>query len=253
MKVLALAVCIFTIFVAAPVGAEPLGFVIEAVLATPEANTPVERGTRVDVEDGGHILIIMRTGQLIRKDGPYHEPAADLFDKINLPWNDDVSNSILLSLLELAEVSGKSTEYIAGLQAIPSDNATQSDVHPDAITAATTNYCFVAGEAPGFYASTPPRRDEPLILRLRASPKSFYQATWPVGVTDLPWPADWPLPKEGRYIWSLGGQGPAPLRLRLVDEQPDSQVERAVLYYDMGCEIQAIALIRQIMASAERL
>ena len=38
-----------------------------------------------------------------------------------------------------------------------------------------------------------------------------------------------------------------------IDRLPDSLMERAALYYDMRCYTQAIALIRQIMASAERL
>ncbi|MFP6746543.1 MAG: hypothetical protein VCD66_02955 [Alphaproteobacteria bacterium] len=234
---------------AAAVAAEPQGFVIEAVSATPEADTPIDRNTRIDIEDTGYILIIMRNGQIIRKDGPFHEPAADLFDRFNRQNDDDVGNGILPSLLELAEVSGRSTEQLGGVRGAERSN----EVHLNAITAATKTYCMVAGEAPGFYASTPPRRDEPLILRLRASPKSFFQATWPVSVTDLPWPAHWSLPKEGRYIWSLGSQGSAPLWFRLVDALPDDLVKRAALYNDMRCYTQAIALIRKILASAERL
>lgn len=249
MKASAFAVGAVAIFMAAAVAAEPLGFVIEAVLATPEADTPVDRDTRIDIEVAGHMLIIMRNGQIIRKDGPYHEPAAGLFDQFDRQNEYDVGNSILSSLLELAEVSGKSSDELGGVRGANRPN----EVHLDAITGATRTYCFVAGDAPGFYASSPPRRDEPLILRLRASPKSFFQATWPIGVNDLPWPAHWPLPQEGRYIWSLGGQGSAPLWLRLVDDLPDSLVRRAALYNDMRCYTQAIALIRKILASAERL
>ena len=249
MKASAFAVGALAIFMAATAAAEPLGFVIEAVLATPEADTPIDRDTRIDIEVAGHMLIIMLNGQIIRKDGPFHEPAAGLFDRFDRKNDDDVGNGILSSLLELAEVSGKSTEQLGGARGANRPN----EVHIDAITGATRAYCFVAGDAPGFYASSPPRRDEPLILRLRASPKSFLQATWPIGVNDLPWPADWPLPQEGRYIWSLGGQGSAPLWLRLVDDLPDSLVRRAALYNDMRCYTQAIALIREILASAERL
>ena len=249
MRISTFAVCALALSMAAAVAAEPQGFVIEAVLATPEADTPIDRDTKIDIEITGHMLIIMRNGQIIRKDGPFHEPAGILFDQFNRQNDDDIGNGILSSLLELAEISGKSTEQLGGVRGTERPN----EVHLDAITAATKTYCFVAGDAPGFYASTPPRRDEPLILRLRASPKSFYQATWPVGVNDLPWPARWRLPKEGRYIWSLGGQGSAPLWLRLVDELPDSLVKRAALYNDMRCYTQAIALIRKILASAERL
>ena len=210
---------------------------------------PLERDTTVDIEDTGHILIILRNGQIIRKDGPLHEQAGGLFDGINRPSDDDLENSILSSLLELARVSGKSTEALGGVRG----DEERNDAPPEAITAATKTYCFVAGEAPGFYALKPPRRDEPFILRARAASKGFYQAIWPVGVNDLPWPVDWLPPGEGRYIWSLGGQGPASLWLRPVDALPDSLIKRAAFYNDMGCDTQAIALIRQIMASAERL
>lgn len=249
IRIAALVVFIPALFMAGPAAAAPFGFVIEAVLATPEADTPIERDTMIDIEDKGHIIIIMRSGKMIRKDGPFHDRAASLLDKVETPSDDDVGNGILSSLLELAEISRKSTEQLGGVRGAESGN----DVHSGAITPATRNYCFVEGDLPAFHASTPPGRDEPLILRLRASPKGFFQAIWPVGVKDLPWPAHWPLPKEGRYIWSLGGQGPAPLWLRPVDELPDSLVKRAALYNDMRCYTQAIALIRQIMVSAERL
>lgn len=237
------------LFMAGPAAAEPHGFIIEAVMATPETDTPVDRDTMIDVEDEGHIIILMRNGQIFRQDGPFHEVAASLLDKTVELGGDDVGNGILSSLLELAEVSGTSTEQLGGVRGADRHD----DVHAEAITAATKTYCFVAGEAPGFYASKPPERDEPIILRRRASPKSFYQATWPVGVTDLPWPADWLLPEEGRYIWSFGIQGPAPLWFRAVDNLPDNLSLRAALYYDMRCYTQAIALMRQILAAAEPL
>lgn len=236
-------------FAAAPAAAEPLGFVIEAVMATPPADTPVDRETRIDVEDDGHILILMRSGRIFRQDGPFHESAASLFDKIPSPDDNDVGNGVLSSLLELAEVSGQSMEQIGGTRG----SERPDDVHADAITSATKTFCFAAGQAPGFYTSKPPSRDEPIILRLRSSPKYFHQGAWPVGVTDLPWPSDWPFPEEGRYIWSFGSQGPAPLWLRLVDDLPDDLMLRAALYNDMRCRVQAIALIRQILASAEPL
>ena len=58
------------LFMAGPAAAEPQGFVIEAVMATPEADTPVYHDTMIDVEDEGHILILMRNGQIFRQDGP---------------------------------------------------------------------------------------------------------------------------------------------------------------------------------------
>lgn len=249
MRNVTFVVLLLALVMAGPALAQPLGFVIEAVLATPEADSPIDHDTRIDVEDKGHIIIILNSGQMVRKDGPFHQPASSLLEKIKTPSDDDIGDGILSSLLELAARSQKSMEQIGGVRGAERLN----DVHPEAITLATKTYCFVEGASPGFHVSSPPRRDEPLMLRLRASPRGFFQATWPVNVKDLPWPADWPAPKEGRYIWSLGGQGPAPLWLRHLDELPDNLMERAVLYHDMRCYTQAIALIRQLMASAEQL
>lgn len=249
MRNLAFVVPLLAIFLAGPVVAEPMGFVIEAVLATPEADNPVERDTEIDIEDEGHIIILLNSGQMARKDGPYHDQAGSLLDKVNAPSDDEIDDGILSSLLELAARSRTSSEQLGGVRGAER----QDDIHSDAITAATRIYCFAPGGPPAFHASKPPSRDEPLLLRRRASPRGFFQATWPVGVNDLPWPAHWPAPEEGRYIWSFGNQGPAPLWLRSIDRLPDSLMERAALYYDMRCYTQAIALIRQIMASAERL
>lgn len=249
IRIAALVVFIPALLLAARAAAEPVGFVIEAVLATPGADSPIERQTRIDIEDAGHMLILMRSGLMIRKDGPFHDRAKILIDSIETPGDGDIGNGILSSLLELAEISQKSTDQIGGVRGADQ----RFDVHAEAITPATKTYCFVAGTSPGFHTSSPPRRDEPLVIRLRASPKGFHQATWPVGVKDLPWPANWPAPEEGRFIWSVGGLAAAPLWLRLIDVLPESLVERAALYNDLRCYTQAIALIRQLMTSAKRL
>ena len=249
IRIAAVAVFVPALLLAArAAAAEPVGFVIEAVLATPVADSPIELQTMIDIEDTGHMLIIMSSGLMIRKDGPFHDRAKILIDAFKTPGDGDIGNGILSSLLELAKISQRSTDQLGGIRGA----GRRFDVHAEAITPATKAYCFVVGTLPGFHTSSPPRRDEPLIIRYRSSPRGFHQAAWPVGVTDLPWPANWPAPEEGRYIWSVGGQVPAALWLRRVDALPESLVERAALYNDMRCYTQAIALIRQMMASAER-
>ncbi len=234
--------------IATAAAAEPDGFVIEAVLATPGADTPIERETVIDVESDGYIVIISRSGQLIRKDGPYSGPAAELFDAIIAPGDDDLSSPVLSSLLELAKISRASSELIGGVRG----TLLETEVHPTAITTATMVYCLAGDTLPAFYVSQPPVRDEPVTIRNRVSPQGFLQARWPVGVTTLPWPADWPAPVEGRYIWTLGSRGPSALWIRLVEDPPRNLAERAALYYDMRCASQAVALLRAMLDGAVR-
>ena len=234
--------------IATAAAAEPDGFVIEAVLATPGADAPVERETAIEIEIDGYIVIISRSGQLIRKDGPYSGPAGELLDAIFAPGDDDLGNPVLSSLLELAEVSRASTELVGGVRGA----LLETEVHPTAITTATTAYCLARGTLPAFYVSQPPVRDEPVTIRSRVSPQGFLQAKWPVGVTTLPWPADWPAPVEGRYIWTLGSRGPSALWIRLVEDPPRNLAERAALYYDMRCTSQAVALFRAMLDGAAR-
>ena len=127
-----------------------------------------------------------------------------------------------------------------------------TEAHPTAITSATATFCLLDGAKPEFYVSRPPDRDEPVTFRSRVSPLGFFQTTWPVGVKLLAWPEKWPLPEEGRYIWSLGDRGPTPLRIRIIDDAPESLPERAAYYYDLRCESQAVAMIRSLMEAADR-
>ncbi len=236
------------VFVGAVAAAEPEGFVIEAVLATPGADTPIERETAIDIESDGYIVIIARSGQLIRKDGPYSGPAAELLDAIIAPGDDDLGNPVLSSLLELAEVSRASTELGGGVRG----TLLETEAHPTAITTATTVFCLASDTQPAFYVSKPPVRDEPVTIRNRVAPQGFMQAKWPVGETTLPWPAGWPAPVEGRYIWTLGSRSPSALWIRLVEDPPRDLAERAALYYDMRCESQAVALLRIMLDGAAR-
>ena len=84
--------------------AEPEGFVIEAVMASPEANSPLRRDAPVEIAAGGYIVIITRNGQMVRQDGPFQGPASSLMDAIITPGENELGNPILSSLLELAGV-----------------------------------------------------------------------------------------------------------------------------------------------------
>jgi len=236
------------VFWASAAFADPEGFVIEAVMALPEADSPLQRDTAVEIFDGGYIVIIVRSGQLLRRDGPFEGPASILLESIFSPDSEELDNPVLSSLLELAEVSRGSDEQLGGVRGILKGN----EVHATAITAVTETYCLTENAKPEFYVSRAPARDEPVTFRSRLSPLGFLQTTWPVGVNLLTWPDAWPDVEEGRYIWSLGDRGPTTLRIRVIDDLPDSLAERAAYYYDLRCETQAVALIRSLMASADR-
>ena len=222
------------------------GMVIEAVLATPEAEILFERDTMINIEDKGYILIITQNGQIIRKDGPFHELAASLFDEAASLFDEadpPSGNGITIetpgdSDLEKWRAERRNEGYYD---------------HPEAISRATETFCFVKSEPPVFHTSKPPIRDEPLIWLFRISPKEKFRAIWPAGVEDLPWQEHWPFPKEeGRYHWYLGDQGSTLMigrpELKLVDELPASLEERAALYNDMGCyrQLYGVHLYRHV-------
>ena len=131
----------------------------------------------MDVAAGGYIVLLARSGQLLRRDGPYQGPASDLLDAILAPDNNELSNPVLSSLLELAEISRASEEQLGGVRGASLD----TEAHPTAITSATATFCLLDGAKPEFYVSRPPDRDEPVTFRSRVSPLGFFQTTWPVG------------------------------------------------------------------------
>jgi hypothetical protein len=183
MRAIAIVVSVM-VFWGSAAFAEPEAFVIEAVLASPEADSPLQRETEIDIADGGYMVIVSRSGQLMRKDGPYQGPASNLLDAIIAPDDEELDNPVLSSLLELAEISRASDEQLGGVRGA----ATDSESHATAITPVTTTFCLVEGAKPDFYASQAPARDEPVTFRSRVSPQGFFQTTWPVGVNLLAWP-----------------------------------------------------------------
>ena len=107
--------------------ADPEGFVIEAVMASPPADSPLQRETAVDVAAGGYIVLLARSGQLLRRDGPYQGPASDLLDAILAPDNNELSNPVLSSLLELAEISRASEEQLGGVRGASLDTEARAE------------------------------------------------------------------------------------------------------------------------------
>ena len=84
MRTIAIVVSVMVVWASAAF-ADPEGFVIEAVMASPAADSPLQRETAVNVAEGGYIVILARSGQLLRRDGPYQGPASDLLDAILAP------------------------------------------------------------------------------------------------------------------------------------------------------------------------
>ena len=155
---------------------------------------------------------------------------------------------MLGSLLALAEVSGKSEEQLGAVRGAVMEGAER----PDTISTAVSNFCMAEGKVPVFYTSKAPAADEPLIVRRRVRPIQFLQTTWPAGENSLTWPADWPPAEEGRYVWALGSRGTTAVRLITMDEQmPESPLAAAAMQYDMGCEVQAKALFRSVLAKGQ--
>ncbi len=221
-------------------------FVIEANKAQPEVGIEVQGDTQITINEGGHIVLMTDTGQMIRKDGPFTGPANDFLagqiGSIDTAMEDD----LLGSLLELAEVSSKSEEQLGAVR-----GATMEGSYiPETISTEVLNFCMVEGDPPSFYTSKAPAADEPLIVRRRVRPIQFLQTTWPAGANTLAWPADWPPAEEGRYVWALGSRGTVAVQVIAMEEIPESPLEKAALQYDYGCEMQAKALFQSVLAKA---
>ena len=222
-------------------------FVIEANGAQPEVGIQVQGDTQITIGEGGHIVLMTDAGQMIRQDGPYNGSADDILANQIASSDTALEGGLLGSLLELAEVSGRSEEQLGAVRGAAAEGAD----HPETISMAVSNFCMTEGESPEFYTSKAPAADEPLIVRRRVRPIQFLQTTWPAGVNTLPWPADWPPAEEGRYVWALGSRGTTAVRLISMEEIPDNLMAKAALQYDLGCEVQAKALFQSALAKAQ--
>ncbi len=191
-------------------------------------------------------MLMTDAGQMIRKDGPFTGTTDDILAGQTGSTDTALEGGLLGSLLELAEVSGKSEEQLGAVRGAVMEG---SD-NPETISAAVSNFCMMEGDSPSFYTSTAPAADEPLIVRRRVRPIQFLQTTWPAGVNTLSWPADWPPAEEGRYVWALGSRGTVAVRLIAMEEVPESPLAKAALQYDYGREMQAKALFQSVLAKA---
>lgn len=223
------------------------GFVIEANNAQPDIGIQVRGDTQISIGEGGHIVLMTEAGQMIRKDGPY-TGSADSILAGQAETGLAMEGGLLGSLLELAEVSGKSEEQLGAVRGTTEEGADR----PDAITSAVSDFCLSEGQIPEFYTSKAPAVDEPLIVRRRVRPIQFLQTTWPAGENTLTWPADWPPPEEGRYVWALGARGTVALRIIALEETPENPLAAAALQYDLGCEMQAKAAFQSALAAVQR-
>ncbi len=236
------------ILLGAPTALAAEGFVIEAEMAQPEVGVQLRGDTQITIDSGGHMVVMTQSGQMIRKDGPFKGVASDIMAGIG-GSDAEMEGGLLESLLELAEVSGMSEEQLGAVRGMTQEDI---DSHPNAISTAVSVFCMKEGELPEFHTSEAPAVDEPLIVRRRVRPIQFLQTTWPAGATSLQWPADWAPAEEGRYIWALGNRGTSGLRIVVVEEGASSPLERAALYYDHGCEIQARSVFRAALANAQQ-
>ncbi len=236
------------LLLSAPVALAAEGFVIEAEKAQPEVGVQLRGDTQIAIEAGGHIVVMALSGQMIRKDGPFEGPASSILTAIS-GSGADMEGGLFESLLELAEVSGKSEEHLGAVRGTVQEDM---DTHPNAISTAVSVFCIREGALPEFHTSKAPAVDEPLIVRRRVRPIQFLQTTWPAGATALKWPGDWPPAEEGRYIWALGNRGTSGLRIIVVEQEASSLLEKAALYFDLGCEVQARLMFHAALATAQQ-
>ncbi len=222
-------------------------FVIESSEAQPDVGIQVQGDTQITINDGGHIVLMTDAGQMVRQDGPFDGSADDILAGQLTSTETAMEGGLLGSLLELAEVSGKSDEQLGAVRGAVQEGAES----PDTISTAVSNFCMSGNQSPSFYTSQAPAADEPLIVRRRVRPIQFLQTTWPAGANTLAWPADWPPAEEGRYVWALGSRGTTAVRLIAMDKAPDSDLAIAAMQYDMGCEVQAKALFQSVLNKAK--
>lgn len=223
-------------------------FVIETNGAQPDVGIQVQGETRISIGEGGHIVLMTDAGQMIRKDGPFSGTADDILAGRIGASDTAMEGGLLESLLELAEVSGKSVEQLGAARGAiveGSDNL-------KSISSAVSNFCMAESDSPSFYTSKAPAADETLIVRRLVRPIQFLQTAWPAGENTLTWPADWPPAEEGRYTWTLGSRSTVAVRLIAMDEAPESPLAKAAMQYDLGCEAQAKALFHSALAKAQK-
>ena len=144
------------------------GFVIEANNAQPDVGIQVRGDTQVSVEEGGHIVLMTEAGQMVRKDGPFIGTADDILAGQQGSGDIAMEGGLLGSLLELAEVSGKSEEQLGAVRGTTAEGADR----PDAISAAVSDFCMSDGHIPVFYTSEADFTGSDSFRYLRIDPDS---------------------------------------------------------------------------------
>ena len=76
------------------------GFVIEANDAQPDVGIQIGDDTQVSIGEGGHIVLMTETGQMVRKDGPYEGPVDGIFAGQTKDIADALEGGLLDALLE---------------------------------------------------------------------------------------------------------------------------------------------------------
>jgi len=224
------------------------GFIIEAEKAQPGIGERVKDASPLAIEAGGHIIIMTITGRLARIHGPYDGTAER---QLNIKSDFDDAPSLLGkltdSILELAEKAANSEDQLGAVKGGDRERAP----NPDVITAGTRNFCLEGSTLPSFFTNDPPASDENLIVSRRSNPKQNLRTNWPAQANSTAWPERWPPPQNGRYLWTLGSRGSEAIRIVKVFQNNVWPLERAGIYFDRGCEVQARLIFRAALSAVK--
>ena len=227
------------------------GFVVVAHKATPEVGAPVDDGTLLSIEPGGHIVIMTGAARMIRRDGPYQGAAQALLVRPAAASGEPLGKTLLLGLMELAKESGRSEETVFGVRGSGA-GAVAAEAGPYAIAPGAGVFCIHDDVPPALFTPDPPARDSTLVVRRTSRPKELLRAGWPAGARRMDWPQAWPPPAKGRYLVAIGQGGGWAVRLIPVGPRPEAAFRQAALYYEAGCRRQAAAALRLAVNGAER-
>ena len=118
------------------------------------------------------------------------------------------------------------------------------------ISSATSTFCVEEGVQPEFAVLDAPTIDEPILVRRRTSPSQLMNGIWRAGDAKFVWSSDWPMPEEGRYIWSIGSRGTSSFSMVQLEQPLSTPHDKAAAYHALGCEAQVAAAYNEIIASS---
>ena len=124
-------------------------------------------------------------------------------------------------------------------------------VGTNTISSATSTFCLEEAVRPEFAVLKAPTVDQPIVVRRRTSPRQLMNGIWPAGATSFTWSSDWPLPEEGRYIWSIGSRGTSSFNMVYVEQRLSTLHDKAAAYHALNCETQIMAAYNEIIASGQ--